>query len=249
LTSRRLFCHHFSQVRLSDADIMTDGSHFLDIILFAMVAVFLGLRLRSVLGRRTGNERPPPGIGLGGPPVVGPHADPVVDPDQRRRAAAETVVPLNGDNPLNASLARIRTVDPSFTPQSFLKGATTAFAMVVQAFAEGDEAALRPLLSDEVYENFAQAIRARRAAGEISETKLLQIISADIVEATLDGRMAHVAVRFVTQQTILVRDAQGNVVEGDPTRPAQITDLWTFERDTRSPNVNWLLIATRSLDE
>jgi predicted lipid-binding transport protein (Tim44 family) len=213
---------------------MTDG-HFLDIILFAMVAVFLGLRLRSVLGRRTGSERPPPSLSVG---------EPVVEPDPHRRA-----VPAAPSDPLAAGLARIRAVDPGFAPQSFLKGAAAAFEMVVRAFAEGDEGTLRPLLSDEVYNNFVQAIRARRAAGEICQNQLHQIISADIAEADLDGRTARVAVRFVTQQTILVKNAEGHVVEGDPSHPAQITDLWTFARDTRSSNLNWLLVATRSLDE
>jgi predicted lipid-binding transport protein (Tim44 family) len=172
----------------------------------------------------------------------------VVDLDPRRRAGPEPVVPVTGDSAVDAALARIRSADPGFHPQSFLKGATAAFEMVVRAFAEGDEATLRPLLSDEVYENFAQAIRARRAAGEICESKLVQIISAELAEAALDGRTARVAVRFVSEQAILVKDAQGNVVEGDPARPARITDLWTFQRDTRSPNLNWLLVATRSLD-
>lgn len=225
---------------------MNDGSQFIDIILFAMVAVFLGLRLRSVLGRRTGSERPPTDAGIGVP--ARPN-DTVVDLGQRRRAAIDVPELPPGDTSLNASLAQIALADPSFTPQGFIQGAQMAFEMIVRAFAQGDETTLRPLLSDEVFENFAQAIRARQAAGETCLSELVRIVSAEIADARMDGRTARVGLRFVSQQLIVVKDAQGEVVEGDPSHPVQLTDLWSFARDTRSPNPNWLLVATRSHDE
>ncbi len=225
---------------------MNDGSQFIDIILFAMVAVFLGLRLRSVLGRRTGSERPPTDAGIG---VPAHSNDTVVDLGQRRRAAIDVPELPPGDTSLNASLSQIALADPSFTPQGFVQGAQMAFEMIVRAFAQGDETTLRPLLSDEVFENFAQAIRARQAAGETCLSELVRIVSAEIAEARMDGRTARVGLRFVSQQLIVVKDAQGEVVEGDPSHPVQLTDLWSFARDTRSPNPNWLLVATRSHDE
>jgi predicted lipid-binding transport protein (Tim44 family) len=223
---------------------MTDGSQYIDIVLFAMVAVFLGLRLRSVLGRRTGNEPPPPALGVDAPA----RPENVVDID-RRRPVVEVPPPSNGGDPVATGLARIGAADPTFSPQRFVAGAAAAFELVVRAFAEGDEGALRPLLSDEVLDNFLQAIRARRAAGEICLSKLVEIKGADIVEAEFDGRAARLSVRFVSIQAILVKDSEGNVVEGDPSHPSQIIDLWTFSRDVRSPNPNWILVGTRSLDE
>lgn len=231
-----------------DVETMTDGSQFIDIILFAMVAVFLGLRLRSVLGRRTGHERPP--AGLGGAPSGG-MANPnnVVDMAQRRRPVQEVVEPSYGDPVIDAGLEQIRAADPNFTATGFLQGAKAAFEMIVQAFVRGDEAALRPLLSDEVFENFSAAVRSRRDAHETCETELVRINSTDLVEARMEDRTARLTVRFVSQQVIVVKDDQGKVVEGNPSRSVQITDMWSFARDTRSPNPNWLLVATRSHDE
>lgn len=229
---------------------MTDGSQFIDIILFAMVAVFLGLRLRSVLGRRTGHEAPPSDGGFAGT-ANGARRGPdnVVDLGQRRRLPSEVIEPSYGDPKVDAGLAQIRGNDPNFTAAGFLQGGKAAFEMIVHAFIKGDEAGLRPLLSDEVFDNFSHAIRARTAAQEICQSELLRVDEAEFVEARMDGRSARITVRFVSQQVIVVKDSQGNVVEGDPSRSVRITDLWTFARDTRSTNPNWLLVATRSHDE
>lgn len=227
---------------------MTDGSQFIDIALFAMVAVFLGLRLRSVLGRRTGNEPPPGERGFNGPaPAAPPGPNNVIDMGPRRRPTSADIIELPGDDgTVAAGLAQISAVDPNFTAGHFHAGARAAFEMIVAAFAEGDEATLRPLLSDEVFDNFARAIRARQASGEVCQSRLLQLAEADFVEARLIGRQASVTMRFVSQQLIVVRDSNGAVIEGDPARPVQIVDQWTFARDVTSPNPNWLLVATRS---
>lgn len=214
---------------------MHDGSQFIDIIFFAMVAVFLGLRLRSVLGRRTGNERPPAANFASAKP----------------RPAAPIDVPevAPGDTSVDAGLKRIRLADPAFTPDSFCKGAAAAFQMIIVAFAKADEAALRPLLTDEVFENFSRAIRARQAAGEVCENQLVGIDAVDIVEAGMDGLTARVGVRFKSRQIILVKDAEGRIVEGAPGQPVSLTDLWRFVRDTRRNDPNWLLVSTDSLDD
>jgi predicted lipid-binding transport protein (Tim44 family) len=220
---------------------MGDFPHYFDIILFAMVAAFLVLRLRSVLGRRTGNERRP-------------------DPVLRRAEPGENVVPL-GTRPIvesppvssgpppdavAAGLERVRSVDPSFDPGSFLEGARLAFEMVVAAFAAGDKARLRPLLADEVYKPFSTAIDERAAAGETLETRIVRIKSIDLVEATLVGRIARVTVKFVSDQIHLLRAHDGSIVDGDPDHPIEKTDFWSFARDTRSPDPNWVLEATAS---
>jgi predicted lipid-binding transport protein (Tim44 family) len=216
---------------------MTDGG-FIDIVLFAMVAVFLVLRLRSVLGRRTGTERRRE---LFGRPVGAENV--VTMPDRHKP------VEVNGGaapGSVAAGLAQIRSADPTFDPDEFLRGARSAFEMIVGAFAAADTGTLRPLLSNDVYERFAEAIRARLDAKETLESNLLSIKSADITEAGLDGRTAVVTVRFASDQVNVTRAADGQVVDGQPEHVAEKTDFWTFARNTRSSDPNWQLIATRS---
>jgi predicted lipid-binding transport protein (Tim44 family) len=211
---------------------------YFDIILFAMVAVFLGLRLRAVLGRRTGTEQRREPLPR---PAEGPRDNIVALPERR-----ETPNGATGPAAVESGLAAIRTADPSFDPDPFLKGARGAFAMIVNAFAAGETATLRPLLSDEVYERFNEAIRTRLAAKETHETRVDTIKSADLVEASLNGRTAFVTIRFVSDQVNVTRAADGTVVDGDPDRVVEKTDFWTFARNTRSQDPNWLLVATRS---
>jgi predicted lipid-binding transport protein (Tim44 family) len=209
---------------------------FFDIILFAMVAAFLVLRLRSVLGRRTGLEQ---------------HRDPFVQP---RPTAPQNVVALPDRSKLGETqagalgpgIAQIRAADAGFDPDAFLEGARTAFEMIVAAFAAGDRLQLRPLLSDEVYARFAEAIHARNQARETQETKIAAIKSVEIVEAGVEGNTAQVTVKFVSDQVNVTRSAEGGVVEGDPEKVDEKTDFWTFARNTRSLDPNWHLVATQS---
>jgi len=220
---------------------------YLDIVFLAMVAGFLIFRLRSVLGRRTGTEKRPP--------------DPFQAPaEPRRLAQATTPAPPAGAERAGASpapaetstgalaqgLRQIAAADPSFTPESFVDGARTAFSWIVEAFAKGDTKSLRPLLHDEVYNNFAAAIEARTRAGETHETVLVGIKSADLLEARMQNRVAFVTVKFVSEQVNVTRNRESEVIEGDPVRVVTITDIWTFARDTRSRDPNWSLVATRS---
>ncbi len=215
---------------------MNDGFHFIDIIFFAVVAAFLVLRLRSVLGRRTGEERPPPDL------TPRRNTDNVIDLPGARKPAAEPEIA----GPAGSGLTAIRAADPAFDPEVFLAGARAAFEMIVAAFAAGDSRTLRPLLSDEVYRNFAAAIESRARAGERLETKLVAIRAAEPAAAGLDGSLAHVTVRFVSEQVNVVRRADDTVAEGDPDHAAEVVDEWTFHRDLRSANPNWALVATRS---
>jgi predicted lipid-binding transport protein (Tim44 family) len=215
---------------------MSDGFHFIDIVFFAVVAAFLVLRLRSVLGRRTGEERPPPDL------VAQRPTGTVIDLAGARKPVAEPVPA----GPAGPGLAAIRAADPAFDPEVFLGGARAAFEMIVGAFAAGDARTLRPLLSDEVYRNFTTAITSRARAGERLETEVVRIRSAEPEAAGLDGSIAHVTIRFVSDQINALRDADDKVVEGDPDHAAEVIDEWTFRRDLRSPNPNWELVATRS---
>jgi len=143
-------------------------------------------------------------------------------------------------------LAQIRAADPGFDQAHFLEGARGAFEIIVHGFASGDTAPLRPLLSDEVYERFAEAIRHRLEAKETQETTLVAIKSAEFSAAELNGRSAFVTVKFASDQVNVTRAPDGTVIEGEPDHVVERTDFWTFARNTRSQDPNWLLVATRS---
>jgi len=143
-------------------------------------------------------------------------------------------------------LNQIRRADPAFDPARFIEGARTAFEMIVAAFAEGDKAALRPLLSDEVFQRFAVAIDERDAARETLETRIERLDSLDIIEAGLTGRTAQVTLKLVSHQINVTRAMDGSIVDGAPGQPVEKTDYWTFARDTRSTDPNWVLVATSS---
>ena len=132
------------------------------------------------------------------------------------------------DSPLARSLTELMRADPGFDPGHFLEGAKAAYEMIVMSFAEGDEASLRQLLGDDVFEGFEQAIREREARGERVESNLVGIDRADIVEADVKNRVAYVTVKFVSKLISVTRDAEGEVVEGDPKRVREVTDIWTF---------------------
>ncbi len=219
---------------------------FLDIVFFALVAGFLILRLRSVLGRRTGNEnseRWTPKL-----PTRGPLSGPRPVDASDRPAPIDVAIPreLNVEpgSPLEQTLNRIKQSDPSFDPAGFVGGARQAFEMIVTAFAQGDTASLRPLLADDVYENFAAAIKGRQDAKQTLETTIIGIKSADIIEARIDGKSVFVTVKFVTEQVNVTRNAAGEVVDGDSNHVAKITDVWTFARALRSSDPNWALVQT-----
>jgi predicted lipid-binding transport protein (Tim44 family) len=217
---------------------MGDGYSYLEIVVFAVIAGLLVLRLRSVLGRRTGTERRRDPFEPGAAP------EKVVPLPARGRAPLP--VPTTAPASVAAGIARIGAADRSFDENAFLAGARAAFEIVVNAFAKGDTAALQPLLSEPVYASFSEAISARLAAHETFETNLLTIKSVEIAEAGLDGDVATVTVRIVSDQTNVMRAADGSIVDGDPDHVQEKTDLWTFSRSARSRDPNWTLVATHS---
>jgi predicted lipid-binding transport protein (Tim44 family) len=224
---------------------MGDLPHYFDIILFAMVAAFLVLRLRSVLGRRTGQERrPDPMLRRAEAPPADNAADKVVA--LGNRSQPPPVVTATPPDAVAAGLERIQTADPGFDPAQFIEGARYAFEMIVAAFAAGDKARLRPLLNDDVYQPFAAAIDERSAAGETLETRIVALKRLDITEAGLTSHLARVTVKFVSDQINLLRAHDGSVVDGDPDRAIEKTDFWSFARDTRATDPNWVLVATAS---
>jgi predicted lipid-binding transport protein (Tim44 family) len=236
---------------------MGNGIQFIDIILFAMIAAFLILRLRNVLGRRDGHEGGYSDPFKADPSKTGTDAkandDNVVklpdrSGDQPFDDGGEALAMAGGDANLAAGIARIRAVDPAFTAEDFLVGARVAFEMVLGAYATGDRRTLENLLSPDVLGNFIRAIDEREKLGQVMEDTLVGIRRADIVEADLEDTNAVVTVKFVSEQVNVIRDAEGQIASGNPNEVADVIDFWTFARDTRSPDPNWLLVATRSLD-
>jgi predicted lipid-binding transport protein (Tim44 family) len=236
-----------------------------DIILIGLVAIFLILRLRSVLGKRTGNERPPARDPFS-PPTPPPTAG------QSRTGDApsgnDNVIPLPSSNPpsprpplavntpggirstvlpaAGPGIAAIRAADPSFEPISFAGGARAAFTTIVEAFAKGDVETLRPLLDPQTFASFKAAIAGRSERGEKAETTLIGFEASDFAMAEMQGSFAQVTVRFVSEQINVLRTADGQIADGNPNEVQKVVDLWTFRRDTKSSDPNWQLIKTES---
>jgi len=232
---------------------MGEGFQFIDIIFFAMVAAFLVLRLRSVLGRRDGHEGPPPGaFGRSerpGKDARAPDDNVVQLPDNSTPPDADAMPDTGkGSDPLGIGVNQIRALDPNFNSQEFSSGARIAFELILNAYSNNDTRALKPLLSQEVYANFEQVILNRENAGQTLEDTLVGIKSADMVEAYTEGALVFVTVKFVSEQVNALIGADGEVVDGDPNAVTEVTDFWTFSRDTKSRDPNWVLVATRSLD-
>lgn len=214
------------------------GGYTVILVIFAGIAIFLILRLRSVLGKRVGFEKPPLPSGSA-PPFNGPVLDARALPPEPGR-----VVP-DPRSPLGQRLMQIVNRDPQFDPPLFLSQAEGAFRTIVTAFAAGDRATLQALLTAHVYQTFSQAIEAREASGERQRTEIRSILSAEIEEALLSGDIAAVVVRFTSVQLNQTLDATGMPVPGQETQE-NLADLWTFERDLSSKDPVWRLSAARS---
>lgn len=221
---------------------MENSFQFLDIILFAGVAGFLLFRLRSVLGRRTGNERRRPDP-FAPKPVVPPAPTPFT---AAAPAAIGVTAPPMAATAGNEGLAALQAADPSFKPETFLTGARGAFEIIVKAFAAGDTAALQPLLSPDVFAAFSEAIRTRVAAKETHDTKLIAIKAATIEHGAVEDTVGLVTVKLVSDQVNVTHAADGSVVDGDADKIVEKTDFWTFSRPLRARNPNWTLVATHS---
>ena len=226
-------------------------------IIFLALAVFIFLRLRSVLGQRTGRERPPYDPYSARDAVRGATNDNVVTLPGRAAEAAQK--PIETPEPaerwkgiaepgsaIAAGLDAIVGDDPSFDAQHFVTGARAAYEMIVMAYAEGDRRTLKNLLSKEVYDGFEAAIRERESRGETVETRFVAIDKSDITAAELRARTAHVTLRFVSQLVSVTRDKAGNVIDGNPDKVTEVTDVWTFARDISSRDPNWKLVATEA---
>jgi predicted lipid-binding transport protein (Tim44 family) len=226
-------------------------------IIFLALAIFIFLRLRSVLGQRTGRERPPYDPYSARDARAPANADKVVSLPQRNTetAARPADAPAPAErwkgiteqgSPVAAGLDAIAAADPSFDAKHFVAGARAAYEMIVGAFAAGDRKALKGLLSRDVYEGFENAIRERETKGETVENKFVSLDRAEVIGAELRNNTSQVTIRFVSQLITTTRDKAGNVIEGSPDKVTEVTDVWTFARDVTARDPNWKLVATEA---
>ena len=210
---------------------------FIDILIFAVIAVLLVLRLRSVLGQRTGYEEP---------------QDQHAKESFTEKPQAAVPFPKTADKPAKLSgsgLDVLRRADRQFNENEFIQGATAAFNMILSAFAEGDQAQLKRLLSYELFQSFMQTIHDRTAAKETLEITVNEIREVSILNVELTDSVASITVHFHTIQTRIVRDGQGDVMDDSDTEPRKFIDIWTFERDLTLADPNWKLAETESAED
>ena len=221
-------------------------------IVILVLAVFIVYRLRSVLGQRTGHERPPVEP-LRSDPARATNNDNVIPmPGRRDETPAEPAPPppfrwkdfAPEGSPLAAGFDAIAAVDRNFDPRTFGTGAKAAYEMIVNAFNAGDRKTLKNLLSREVYDGFVQSIGDREGRGESVQASFVSLDKAEITDAKLLGRTAQVTVRFVSQVISAIKDRSGTVIEGSLDRIEEVNDSWTFARETNASDPNWRLVAT-----
>lgn len=224
-------------------------------LLILAIAVVVILRLRSVLGKRTGNERPPldPYAAQRRAEKPQPNGN-VINMPQRDGAPDNPVLDkpaepvwsgyAEADSSVAKGLEKIADADRDFSTRVFVDGAKVAYEMVVTAFAQGDRQTLKNLLARDVYEGFAKAIDDREKAGNVLQSRFVGIDKTEVTGADMKGRKASVTIRFIAEFISATLNKAGEVIEGDPKQVREVTDVWTFERDTSTRDPNWKLAAT-----
>ena len=240
-------------------------------LIFLAVAAVIFWRLRSVLGTRTGNERPPHDpfqtrtrgdsveAGSDAKPADNVIRLPSKDPVANAQSSEETHPDLIDDEVKNpwagyaeegsemaASFQALRDADGQFHPRDFLDGARLAYEMIVLSFASGDKETLKPLLDGKVYDSFSEVIDDRKSRGEKTEMTFIGVVSSKIKEAEIDDGDAHVTVRFVSELISVTYNDDHAVVDGDPNQVSEVTDIWTFTRSVSADDPNWVLTVTKS---
>ena len=226
-------------------------------ILFLTLGVGIFWKLWSVLGQRTGRERPPydpysardalrPSTNDNVVTLPGRAAEPVQKPAESAPAADRWAGIAEAGSAVAAGRDAIAREDKGFDIKHFITGARAAYEMIVTAYAEGDRRTLKNLLSRDVYDGFEAAIRERETKGETAESRFISIDKSDITEAELRGRTAQITIRFVSQLVSVTRDRAGQVIDGSPEKVTDVTDVWTFARDLSSRDPNWKLVATEA---
>ena len=224
-----------------------------------MIAIFLILRLRGALGKRDGND----GSGfldlfkqsfdINKSSVDSKESNVVQLSEDalentKKPGGFDTLAANDTDDPLATGIAQVQTNDTEFNDEDFLVGARVAFETILKAYASANLEELKPLLSNEVYGNFSKAVQDREQAGHFMEDTLIGIMKSEIVEAYMEDSNAHITIKFVSEQVNAIRDENGDVVQGDTSIVLTVSDFWTFARDTKNLDPNWMLVATRSLE-
>jgi predicted lipid-binding transport protein (Tim44 family) len=217
---------------------MDDGFAFFDIIIFAMLAGYLVFQLRRVLGRRSDQEKPSKNRPSSKPDSL-PENDNVVQFSEDDNFESVSTDPVSG-------LTKLRRIDENFNDKEFIDGSKSAFSWIVTAFAKGEISKLEPLLSANLWQSFEKAIKRRVSDGETLETTIVSIKSVLINEAIINNDNVNLVVEFVSDQVKVLRDRDEKIIEGNPDVIETITDLWTFNRDVKSPNPNWILVKTET---
>lgn len=224
-----------------------------DIIILGIIAVVAVLMLRSVLGKKTGNEeerartrmQPPKEPARSQRDNAGPQPQPDMGELQPQRESSIDEFAESG-SPLAQALTEIQLEDSSFDPGRFMAGAKSAYEMIISSFATGDKKALKSLLSDDVYKSFAKVIDKRASAKETIEQTFIGINSSKITNAALSGKFAEITIKFVSELISVTKNSDGAVIQGDPNHVFRVTDVWTFSRDTKASDPNWRVSATAS---
>lgn len=217
-----------------------------EIVILAMIAAFLGLRLYSVLGRRADHGEEPvqsrldAKAGVGSAPVVRlPERAPVAQTVTGVAKDMQPIVPA-----VEAGLREIVAADRRFDPQAFVEGARAAYRMILEAFWRGDRDELRQLCDTGVADSFISALDARLAAGEVVENRLVRIEEISLVAASFTAPIARITLRFVADIAAVTRDATGTVIAGSLDDAVVVRDVWTFSRNVTSADPDWLLDET-----
>lgn len=222
-------------------------------IIFALLAAFVVWKLRSVLGTRTGHERPPQELGRR-PEDGKPEGNVIRLPGAANDAGAAEVrsggerwMPYGStDSPLAKGFDSVAALDSSFRPGEFVEGAKGAYEMIVTAFAAGDRQTLRGLLAKDVYESFAAAVSDRESRGEVVETTFVSIDKAEFVDVQMRGKTANITMKFQSKLITATRDRAGAVIDGSADKVVDMIDIWTFARDVTARDPNWRLVATET---
>lgn len=211
------------------------------IVILAMIAGFLALRLYSVLGKRTGHEQQPAPRSADDRATVT-----VVQPRSTGEAATDAARFVEGmiAPGAEAGVRALIAADRNFDVPQFVEGAKSAYKMVLEAFWRGDREELTWLCDADVLASFEEAIAAREAQGHVLDNRVVRIEKAQIIEARVDGRIAEIALRFEADIAAVTRDKDGTVVAGSMTDAVGTNDVWTFSRDIRSADPNWKLSET-----
>ena len=215
------------------------GELVLYIVVFAMIAAFLALRLYGVLGKRTGHEQQPLARAADDRPAVAAVPRTIDGTPEARIVANRNIEPA-----AEAGLRAVVAGEPSFDVGQFLAGSQAAYRMVLEAYWKGDEATLRELVEAPVLAAFQDAIAARAEAGETLDNRLVTVERAVIADATVEGREARITVRFDADIAAVTRDREGQVVAGSLTDAVETHDVWTFVRTLKSSDPNWRLADT-----